>query len=63
MAVQIAESLADERDLGAVEKLRESGLRFEQTPPNGAPTGGPLEGKTSRPHRHPAELTREEATR
>ena len=40
MAVQIAESLADERTWELVEKLREKGLRLERTPPNGAPRAG-----------------------
>jgi DNA ligase (NAD+) len=46
MAVQIAESLADERTWELVEKLREKGLRLEQDASERRATGGPLEGKT-----------------
>ncbi|HWO15344.1 MAG TPA: NAD-dependent DNA ligase LigA [Solirubrobacterales bacterium] len=46
MAVQIAESLADESTWALVEKLREKGLRLEQDPSERRATGGPLEGKT-----------------
>jgi DNA ligase (NAD+) len=46
MAVQIAESLADERTWELVEKLREKGVRMEQDPSERRATGGPLEGKT-----------------
>ncbi len=46
MAVQIAESLADERTWELIEKLRAKGLRLEQDPSERRPSGGPLEGKT-----------------
>ncbi len=46
MAVQIAESLADERTWQLVEKLKQKGLRLEQDPSERRATGGPLEGKT-----------------
>ena len=46
MAVQIAESLADERTWELVEKLREKGLRLEQDASERRAEGGPLEGKT-----------------
>jgi DNA ligase (NAD+) len=46
MAVQIAESLADERTWDLIEKLRAKGLRLEQDASERRPAGGPLEGKT-----------------
>jgi DNA ligase (NAD+) len=46
MAVQIAESLSDERTWELVEKLRARGLRLEQDPSERRAKGGPLEGKT-----------------
>jgi DNA ligase (NAD+) len=46
MAVQIAESLADESTWALIEKLREKGLRLEQDPSERRVEGGPLEGKT-----------------
>ena len=46
MAVQIAESLADERTWELVEKLREIGLRLEQDASERRAEGGPLEGRT-----------------
>ncbi len=46
MAVQIAESLADERTWELVEELRAKGLRLEQEASERRATGGPLEGKT-----------------
>jgi DNA ligase (NAD+) len=46
MALQIAESLADERTWELVEKLRSKGLRMEQDASERRTTGGPLEGKT-----------------
>jgi DNA ligase (NAD+) len=46
MAVQIAESLADEPTWALVEKLREKGLRLEADPSERRAAGGPLEGKT-----------------
>jgi DNA ligase (NAD+) len=62
MAVQIAESLADERTWELVEKLREKGLRLEQDPAERRASGGPLEGKTLVLTGTLPELTREEAT-
>jgi len=61
MAVQIAESLADEPTWALVEKLREQGLRLEQDPSERRAAGGPLEGKTFVLTGTLPELTREEA--
>jgi DNA ligase (NAD+) len=61
MAVQIAESLADERTWELVEKLREKGLRLEQDESERRASGGPLEGKTFVLTGTLSELTREEA--
>jgi DNA ligase (NAD+) len=61
MAVQIAESLADEPTWALVEKLREKGLRLEQDPSERRASGGPLEGKTLVLTGTLPELTREEA--
>jgi DNA ligase (NAD+) len=46
MAVQIAESLADERTRKLIEKLTEKGLQFELTESERRVEGGPLEDKT-----------------
>jgi len=61
MAVQIAESLADEPTWALVEKLREKGLRLEQDASERHVEGGPLEGKTLVLTGTLPELTREEA--
>jgi DNA ligase (NAD+) len=61
MAVQIAESLADELTWALVEKLREKGLRLEADASERRATGGPLEGKTVVLTGTLPELTREEA--
>jgi DNA ligase (NAD+) len=61
MAVQIAESLADELTWGLVEKLKEKGLRLEADESERRVTGGPLEGKTVVLTGTLPELTREEA--
>jgi len=61
MAVQIAESLADERTWELVEKLRQKGLRLEQDASERRASGGPLEGKTFVLTGTLPELTREEA--
>jgi len=61
MAVQIAESLADEPTWALVEKLREKGVRLEQDKSERRPEGGPLEGKTLVLTGALPELTREEA--
>jgi DNA ligase (NAD+) len=61
MAVQIAESLADELTWALVEKLREKGLRLELDPAERRPEGGPLEGKTLVLTGTLPELTRDEA--
>ena len=61
MAVQIAESLADEPTWQLVEKLREKGLRLEQDASERRAEGGPLEGKTLVLTGTLLELTREEA--
>jgi DNA ligase (NAD+) len=61
MAVQIAESLADERTWELVEKLRAKGLRLEQDTSERRAAGGPLEGKTLVLTGTLPSLTREEA--
>jgi DNA ligase (NAD+) len=61
MAVQIAESLADELTWNLVEKLKEKGLRLEADESERRATGGPLEGKTVVLTGTLPELTREEA--
>jgi DNA ligase (NAD+) len=61
MAVQIAESLADERTWELVEKLRSKGLRLEQDASERRAEGGPLEGRTLVLTGTLPELTREEA--
>ena len=54
MAVQIAESLADERTWELVEKLREKGLRLELDASERRADGRAAGGQDPRPHRHPA---------
>jgi DNA ligase (NAD+) len=61
MAVQIAESLADEPTWQLVEKLREKGLRLAQDASERRAAGGPLEGRTLVLTGTLADLTREEA--
>ena len=61
MAVQIAESLADEPTWALVEKLKEKGLRLEADESERRASGGPLEGKTVVLTGTLPELTREEA--
>jgi DNA ligase (NAD+) len=61
MAVQIAESLADEPTWELVEKLRERGLRLEQDASERRVEGGPLEGRTLVLTGTLPELTREQA--
>jgi DNA ligase (NAD+) len=61
MAVQIAESLADEATWALVEKLRTKGLRLEADASERRQKGGPLEGKTVVLTGTLPELTREEA--
>jgi DNA ligase (NAD+) len=61
MAVQIAESLADEATWALIEKLREKGLHFEQDASERRMRGGPLDGRTLVLTGTLAELTREEA--
>jgi DNA ligase (NAD+) len=61
MAVQIAESLADERTWALIGKLREKGLRLEADPSERRAGGGPLEGKTLVLTGTLPELTRDEA--
>ena len=61
MAVQIAESLADERTWELVGKLREEGLRLEQDASERRNEGGPLEGRTLVLTGTLEDLTREEA--
>jgi DNA ligase (NAD+) len=61
MAVQIAESLADEPTWALVEKLREKGLRLEADASEKRAAGGPLEGKTLVLTGTLPELTREQA--
>jgi DNA ligase (NAD+) len=62
MAVQIADSLADERTRELIDRLRERGLKFEQEGPRRPARGGPLDGKTLVLTGTLPELTREEAT-
>ena len=61
MAVQIAESLADEPTWALVEKLKRKGLRLEASESERRAKGGPLEGKTVVLTGTLPELTREEA--
>jgi DNA ligase (NAD+) len=61
MAVQIAESLADEPTWKLVEKLRDKGLRLEAGRSERRAAGGPLEGRTVVLTGTLPELTREEA--
>ncbi len=61
MAVQIAESLADERTAELIEKLGEKGLRLELDPSEVRQAGGPLEGRALVLTGTLEELTREEA--
>jgi DNA ligase (NAD+) len=61
MAVQIAESLADEPTWALVEKLKAKGLRLEADESEKRATGGPLEGKTVVLTGTLPVLTREEA--
>jgi DNA ligase (NAD+) len=61
MAVQIAESLADEPTRNLIEKLEAKGLRLEQDASERRTEGGPLEGRTLVLTGTLPELTREEA--
>jgi DNA ligase (NAD+) len=61
MAVQIAESLADDATWALVEKLREKGVRMEAGASERRQRGGPLEGRTVVLTGTLPELTREEA--
>jgi DNA ligase (NAD+) len=61
MAVQIAESLADEPTWELVEKLRTKGVRLEADESERRRTDGPLEGKTVVLTGTLPELTRDEA--
>ncbi|HEX6782845.1 MAG TPA: NAD-dependent DNA ligase LigA [Solirubrobacterales bacterium] len=61
MAVQIAESLADDATWALVEKLRTKGLQLEADESERRRAGGPLEGKTVVLTGTLPELTREEA--
>ncbi len=61
MAVQIAESLADDLTWALVEKLKEKGLRLEADESERRASGGPLDGKTVVLTGTLPELTREEA--
>jgi DNA ligase (NAD+) len=61
MAVQIAESLADEATWALVEKLKDKGLQLEAEESERRKQGGPLEGKTVVLTGTLPELTREEA--
>jgi DNA ligase (NAD+) len=61
MAVQIAESLSDERTWELVGKLKQKGLRLEQNPAERRATGGPLEGRTLVLTGTLPDLTRDEA--
>ncbi len=61
MAVQIADSLADEPTWALVEKLKQKGLRLEADESERRTAGGPLEGRTLVLTGTLPELTREEA--
>jgi DNA ligase (NAD+) len=61
MAVQIAESLADERTAELIAKLGEKGLRLDLDPAERRQAGGPLEGRTLVLTGTLDDLTREEA--
>ncbi len=61
MAVQIAESLADEPTWELIEKLREKGLKLEAEESERRAAGGPLEGRTVVLTGTLPELTREQA--
>jgi DNA ligase (NAD+) len=61
IAVQIAESLADEATWDLIEKLKQKGLRLEAAESERRAEGGPLEGKTVVLTGTLPELTREEA--
>jgi DNA ligase (NAD+) len=61
MAVQIAESLADDATWALIEKLKQKGLRLEAAESERRAKGGPLEGKTVVLTGTLPELTREEA--
>jgi len=61
MALQIAESIADEATWALVEKLRQKGLRLEADPSERRAEGGPLEGMTIVLTGTLPELTREQA--
>ena len=61
MAVQIAESLADDPTWALIGKLKKKGLRMEQDASERRAAGGPLEGKTFVLTGTLPELTREEA--
>jgi DNA ligase (NAD+) len=61
MAVQIAESLADELTWSLVEKLKQKGLQLQADESERRVSGGPLEGKTVVLTGTLPELTREEA--
>jgi DNA ligase (NAD+) len=61
MAMQIAESLADEPTWALVEKLKQKGLRLEAAESERRSSEGPLEGKTVVLTGTLPELTREEA--
>ena len=54
MAVQIAESLADEPTWSLIEKLREKGLRLEADASERRADRRPAGGQDAGPHRHPA---------
>jgi DNA ligase (NAD+) len=62
MAVQIAESLADERTWQLIERLRERGLRMELDASERPAQGGPLQEKTLVLTGTLPDLTREEAS-
>jgi DNA ligase (NAD+) len=61
MALQIAESLADERTWELIEKLRARDLRLEQAPSERRVPGGSLEGRTLVLTGTLSSLTRDEA--
>jgi DNA ligase (NAD+) len=62
-AASLFEALAEDRSRELIARLREKGLRFEQSATERRVAGGPLEGKTLVLTGTLPDLTREEATR
>jgi DNA ligase (NAD+) len=62
LAGQVQEELSEDATRDLIRRLRERGLRFELSPAERRPQGGPLEDKTFVLTGTLANLTREEAT-